>query len=190
MARAYSMDQRSRSMARTRKRILDAATEVFSERGGRATTMKSVAQRAEVSPATVAHHFASPAAMLDAVIDRLLVEVRIPSIAMLEGVETRNLRIGALVAIMFEFFERMEPWYRVVADELTEVPAVVRADAEYAEAMQTLFAQVLETDDPTVLRGAFGFIHWSTLSAFRMVGFEREEAARLVGDAVIQLSTP
>lgn len=54
-------------------RILDAAIELFGRDGVRATPVKAIAQRAEVSPALVIHHFGSKDG-LRAACDRRLVE--------------------------------------------------------------------------------------------------------------------
>jgi hypothetical protein len=46
-ARSYSMQRRLTHVVETRDRILDAAIELFGERGPQATTMNAVARRAE-----------------------------------------------------------------------------------------------------------------------------------------------
>lgn len=55
--------------AGVRKRILDAAMEVFAESGYRATTMKEIAERAEISQRGLVHHFANKADLLAAVLE-------------------------------------------------------------------------------------------------------------------------
>lgn len=55
--------------AGVRKRILDAAMEVFAETGYRATTMKEIAERAGISQRGLVHHFASKADLLAAVLE-------------------------------------------------------------------------------------------------------------------------
>ena len=55
--------------AGVRTRILDAAMEVFAESGYRATTMKEIAERAEISQRGLVHHFANKADLLAAVLE-------------------------------------------------------------------------------------------------------------------------
>jgi AcrR family transcriptional regulator len=52
-----------------RRRIVDAAQEVFAERGYWATTMKEIALRAGISQRGLVHHFAAKEDLLTAVID-------------------------------------------------------------------------------------------------------------------------
>ncbi len=54
-------------------RIRAAALELFAEQGTDATSIRSVAERADVSPALVIHHYGSKAGLIDAV-DQLLID--------------------------------------------------------------------------------------------------------------------
>ena len=54
-----------------RAAILDAALHLFAERGEDATSVRAIAEAAEVSPALVLHHFGSKAGLREAVVDRV-----------------------------------------------------------------------------------------------------------------------
>jgi AcrR family transcriptional regulator len=71
--RKYSSTVRDEQAARTRARILDAASELFVERGYARTTMKDIAERADVARDTVHAIFGSKARVLTALIDVRLV---------------------------------------------------------------------------------------------------------------------
>jgi len=71
--RRYSSTVREEQAARTRGRILDAASELFLERGYARTTMKDIAERAGVARDTVHAIFGSKARVLTALIDLRLV---------------------------------------------------------------------------------------------------------------------
>jgi|SRR5581483_1117080 len=71
--RAYSSSVRDEQAARTRTRILDAASELFLDRGYARTTMKEIADRAGVARDTVHAVFGSKARVLTALIDQRLV---------------------------------------------------------------------------------------------------------------------
>jgi len=71
--RKYSSPLRDEQAARTRTRILDAASELFLERGYARTTMKDIADRAGVARDTVHAVFGSKARVLTALIDIRLV---------------------------------------------------------------------------------------------------------------------
>src|SRR5215210_1370799 len=49
--------QREERSERSRRQVLDAALQLFSHRGYRATTMRDIAEEAEVSTGNVYHHF-------------------------------------------------------------------------------------------------------------------------------------
>ena len=72
-SRRYSSALRDEQAARTRARILDAAGELFLERGYARTTMKDLAERAGVARDTVHAVFGSKARVLTALIDLVLV---------------------------------------------------------------------------------------------------------------------
>ena len=71
--RKYSSTVREEQAARTRTRILDAAAELFLERGYALTTMKDIATQADVARDTVHAIFGSKARVLTALIDQRLV---------------------------------------------------------------------------------------------------------------------
>jgi AcrR family transcriptional regulator len=71
--RKYSSAVRDEQAARTRARILDAASDLFLERGYARTTMKDIAERAAVARDTVHAIFGNKARVLTALIDVRLV---------------------------------------------------------------------------------------------------------------------
>jgi AcrR family transcriptional regulator len=59
-----SAERRTREREETRERILDAAREMFVERGYEATTMRAIADRIEYTPTAIYHHFLNKEALL------------------------------------------------------------------------------------------------------------------------------
>jgi AcrR family transcriptional regulator len=183
--RPYSMAQRSQQVAQTRRRIVDNAAELFAERGARATTMTEVARRADVSPATVTNHFATQDELIEAVVERLMAEIRIPDASIFAGARSVAARIRALTTAMFEFYERTGRWYYLLGDEIREIPALATAEARFQRSMQDLYAQALAgTDDRDLALAASGLIHPGTHAALTEVGLGREEAAALVTESL------
>lgn len=72
-SRSYTSPVRDEQAARTRARILDAAAELFGERGYARTTVRDIAERAGVARDTVHTVFGPKARVLTALIDRRLV---------------------------------------------------------------------------------------------------------------------
>jgi AcrR family transcriptional regulator len=61
---AESVDRRTRKKRRTHLAIQDAAFDLFAERGYRETTIRAIADRADVAPRTVTVHFATKEELL------------------------------------------------------------------------------------------------------------------------------
>lgn len=59
-----SRERRERERADTRRRILDAARDMFAEKGYEATTMRAIANRVEYTPTAIYHHFRNKEALL------------------------------------------------------------------------------------------------------------------------------
>ncbi len=59
-----SAERRTRERVETRQLILDAAREMFVERGYEATTMRAIADRIEYTPTAIYHHFLNKEALL------------------------------------------------------------------------------------------------------------------------------
>jgi AcrR family transcriptional regulator len=67
--RAYDSPRRQEQARATRRAILDAARDLFVERGYVATTMQAIAARARISPATVYATFTNKRSLLSALVD-------------------------------------------------------------------------------------------------------------------------
>ena len=72
-SRAYNSPSRREQAARTRQRILDAAAELFIEQGYGATSVRAIAEAAQVAADTVYATFGSKGRLLTALIDSRLV---------------------------------------------------------------------------------------------------------------------
>lgn len=59
-----SLERRAREREETRRRILDAARELFVQRGYEATSMRAIADKIEYTPTAIYHHFKSKEALL------------------------------------------------------------------------------------------------------------------------------
>jgi AcrR family transcriptional regulator len=179
------MQRRAERVALTRERIVDAAVEVFAQRGARGTTMTEVARAADVATATVTNHFATPDLLLQAVVDRLMTQIQIPDHAIFAGTRSTPARLRALTAAMFAFYERTSRWFALLGAEITDVPILAKADAQFREAIQGLYAQALASvDDDTLARAVAGLVHPATYTALRQSGLTVDQATDLVADAL------
>jgi len=180
------MQRRAAQVAQTRARIVDAAFEVFTEHGARGTTMAEVARVADVSPATVSNHFATPDLLLEAVVvGRLTTDIRVPDPSIFIGAPSLDGRVRNLTAAMFGFFDRTQRWFDLLGAELTEVPALARAQADYWRAVQGLYAEALAgNQDEFLARTTAGLVHPATFTALRATGLSVQEATDVVADSI------
>lgn len=88
----------------TRRRILEAALEVFRERGFERATMREIASQAEVAVGAAYYYFDSKDAIVMAFYERSQGEM-VPAIAaLLDGCKTLEARLKAVIGYKFEYF--------------------------------------------------------------------------------------
>ncbi|HWS57088.1 MAG TPA: TetR family transcriptional regulator [Actinotalea sp.] len=183
--RAYSMQRRAEQVAQTRDRIVGAAVEVFARRGARGMTMTEVASVADVATATVTNHFATLELLLQAVVDHVMAELEIPNDGIFAGARSASARLRALTAAMYAFYEHTNRWFQLLGAEITDVPVLAKAAADFKRAVQGLYAEALAgVDDEAVGKAVAGLVHPATYTALRQAGLSVEEATDLVADAL------
>ncbi|PSS46142.1 TetR family transcriptional regulator [Arthrobacter woluwensis] len=123
MADTTTPGRRERKKAATRKAISDAALELFQDRGFDAVTIKEVAERADVSLATVYAHFPQKEALVYDEDD----EIRD---ALLEAVRNREPGMTICTAI--------HQWLRAVMEEREQYGAQVAAFDAMVQAAPSL----------------------------------------------------
>ena len=150
--RKYSSVVREEQAARTRTRILDAASELFLEHGYARTTMKDIAAQADVARDTVHAIFGSKARVLTALIDQRLV----PD----DSVANVTQRPDAL-AIRDEVDQRqqIELFARFIAGISTELRPVFEI-LRTASAVEPEMAKVFEEMDRFRLKNMQTYARW------------------------------
>ncbi len=184
------MDRRSEQVASTRERILDAATDLFGTRGIQGTSMLEVARRADVAPGTVLNHFDTAGALAEAVVARAIAAIQVPTAQIFDGARSRRERIRRLVAEMFAFYERSNPWFDLFRAELKIVPALQQAEQDFWAEVGNLFELALGPFlKDALLRGtAFGLVHPATLGALHEGGLSIEQSAEVISDTLIVMT--
>lgn len=127
-------DRRAARVAQTELRILDAARDLFLERGYLATTLADVAERAEVAARTVYVRFGTKAAVFKRVVDVALVGDTAPvDLAHRPGAmqsmsaATMDERIRAFVGVSAGVIERTGELFVVAVEAEAAEPALARA---------------------------------------------------------------
>lgn len=121
MPRRYRLGLRAQLKETTRARIVQAAVDLYTEIGISATTMRAVARRADVAPATALNHFPTREDLDRAVLDRALAEMAPPDTSVIDPEAPLASRVGRLCQEAGAFFDRAAPWYRMwLREPLTE----------------------------------------------------------------------
>ena len=142
MPRRYDLGKRAALQAETRRRIVEAATELYRE-GGRPASTAAIAKRADVAVGTVRNHFPTPDALPRAIADRVLAELRMPGIEQIDASAPLRTRIGTLVHEMAAFYVRSETWYRLAQAEQGTAGPWAKAEADYYAAFDALVRAAL-----------------------------------------------
>lgn len=181
MPRSYNLGQRATSKDETRSRILAAALGILRDRGLSGTSNLAIARAADVAPATVRNHFPGEGDLARAVFDALLVELRIPTPAIFDGVDDLRGRVERLARELADFYERGEPWWRAYERE----PDLINVwgggvDRYYADIERLMRAALGElADDERSVAVVASVIGPPTFFALRGRGLSSAEAVRL-----------
>jgi AcrR family transcriptional regulator len=137
-SRKYSSAVREEQAARTRARILDAAGELFVERGYARTTVQDVADRAGVARDTVHAIFGGKARVLTALIDVRLVP---------DGSVANITQTPAALAIKDELDPRRQielfaTWITQVSTQLRPVFEILRTASAVEPEMAAVFSEM------------------------------------------------
>jgi AcrR family transcriptional regulator len=181
MPRPYRLGLRAAPKAEVRERIIAAALAIYAERGLAGASNLGIAKAADVAPATVRNHFPEPGDLARAVFAALLVELRIPTPEIFDGLVTLRDRVDRLARELAAFYERGKPWWRVYERE----PELISAwgggvDHYYADIDHLMKAALgdLSSDDRSLAVVA-SVIGPPTFFALRGRGLSSDEAVEM-----------
>jgi AcrR family transcriptional regulator len=136
--RRYSSAVRDEQAARTRSRILDAASELFLERGYARTTVQDLADRANVARDTVHAVFGGKARVLTALIDtRLVPDGTVASVAETPGAQAIKDEVDPRKQI-----ELFATWIAELSTRLRPVFEILRTASAVEPEMAAVFAEM------------------------------------------------
>jgi AcrR family transcriptional regulator len=187
MPRSYNLGRRAAEKADTRSRIVAAAREIIRDRGLASASNLAIAKAADVAPATVRNHFPGPNDVARAVFDTLLVELRVPTPEIFDGLDRLDERLGRLAHELAAFYERTEPWWRAYEREPELISAwgggVDQFYADVERLMRTALGD-LSTDERSVAVVA-SVIGPPTFFALRGRGLSSDDAVALTLELVV-----
>jgi AcrR family transcriptional regulator len=124
----------------TRERILDAAEELFAERGIAETSLRALTRHAGVNLAAVHYHFGSKEGLLDAVVERLATPINSARRSALDDLdESPQADAAAILCAYFRpVIERMEAFARL-GRTTTLARLLARIESQPREEVAELF---------------------------------------------------
>jgi len=140
MPRSYTLARRADQQAATRERIVRAALDIYRRQGFTAATTQAVALAADVAPGTVRNHFPTPMDLAAAAAEAILVETRLPGVAIFEGLGTVVQRVTVLARELAGFFERSAAWWQVREGDPDLASAWVGAESGFDDHLARLVA--------------------------------------------------
>lgn len=183
MVRRYRLGRRGEAAEETRRRIVDATFALHSEQGVAATTMKHIAERADVSVGTVYHHFPTYDDAIQACGEHAIALAPPPGPDLFAGAKTRAERIERLVRACFERFERIPNYEGVRAEQGKFAPlrGFFAAEAKIMRALAaTAAGRSAERAAPTVV----ALIEPGVWRSLRAAGLTTGAAARQIAAVI------
>lgn len=119
------MNWRDRLRAERREAILEAAAEVFAQKGYQRATMRDIARRVGIAPGTIYLYFRNKRHLLLAIADRLIAQRVGQVLAQASDLEPREY-VAAVLHERLEFFERNQPFLQALVSEIWTDPSLRR----------------------------------------------------------------
>lgn len=187
MPRAYDLGQRAEPKARTRARIVAAASRIFRDSGLAGASNLAIARAADVAPATVRNHFPDADSLARAVFEAVLLELEVPQPSIFDGAEDLPERMGRLAGELAAFYERSAPWWRAYEREPELIQAWGGGVDEYYTEVEDLMRSALGDlgSDELALAVVASVIGPPTFFALRGRGLSSDEAVRLSLELVV-----
>ncbi len=151
-------------------RVLEAALEVFSQKGFHPATMDEIAEKAGVGKGTLYRHFETKEKLFAELVRLRLEELEENALAVIDGNDDVLTMISKYIRIYFEFFDRNQRLYRLIMQE--DLDLVEHSPDQYFKkvmrAVPNLKRKVYEgtqqgilkdVDFQTVFYGTMGFAH-------------------------------
>jgi len=154
----------------TKERILDAALEIFSQKGFHSATTEEIADRAGVGKGTLYRHFETKEKLFEELVRLRLDELEREAGALIDGHDDVLTMISKYIQVYLEFFDRNQRLYRLIIQEQLDLgehspynyfKRVIRALPNlkrkvYEGSQQGILKDI---DFQTVFYGAMGFVH-------------------------------
>lgn len=176
--RQYRMGKRAATAAETRQRLVEATFELHTEQGIATTTMKQIAERADVSVGTAYHHFPTYDEAIRACGAYTLDRFRFPEEAdFIKPGMTLGERLTGLAEAYFGYYERLPAWEHVRRDQ-EKIP-VLREFVEFEESHRrhlTAVALAPDVVQPAIAATVSVLLDLPVFLGLKRIGLDRDAA--------------
>jgi AcrR family transcriptional regulator len=182
--RDYRLGRRGEMAEETRRRIVQATHDLHNETSIAGTTMKDIAERADVSIGTVYHHFPTYNEVVQACGAFTFELARPPTPVIFGGARSQKERVQRLAAELFAFYRRFPGLERARAERHL-VQAVDEKLTQWDAAYAALVREALGTDEPRALAFAAALLDPAVHSALAARGLTAADAAAEIAEAIL-----
>ena len=170
--RPYRMAGRRHGVEATRRRIVETAMRLHSQRGAIATSWEAIAAEAGVARATVYHHFPSLDELVPACAQVAFELSQIPTparaTAMFAHLPSPTVRLSYFIGETCRCYAAGADWLRAAWRERDLVPAMEQSVARFQQALRVLLDSVLvgldlSVDQHRLLSTLLDFPFWESL---------------------------
>ena len=189
MVRKYRLGRRGEAADETRRRIVDATYALHAEQGIAATSMKQIAERADVSVGTVYHHFPTYDDAIRACGQHTLTLAPPIDPDLFAGAKTRAERVERLVRALFERYQNL-PNYDTVRGESGKFAPLRKFFAAEELRQRKLVAAALGASGAggpataTAAATAAALVDYSVCRALRAAGLTATAAAQQIAGVI------
>ena len=183
---SYRLGRRGDAAEDTRQRIVAATFALHAEKGVVATSMKDIAERAEVSVGTVYHHFPSYEEAISACGAFAAASVPFPTEGIFAGLDSAEVRLHRLAVETFGWYERL-PAFAHVRHEQDSVPVLrpyVEAEERNRRALTREALKPLGIDKARSATAA-ALLDLAVFAALRRSGLTTANAARQITTIIL-----
>jgi AcrR family transcriptional regulator len=181
----YRLGRRGEAAEETRRRIVEACFAVHVEQGIAATSMKDIAERADVSIGTVYHHFPTYDDMVMSCGQFAVEKIPAPSAAIFDGLVTRAARVGRLAREIFAHFDELPvDMVRCDQDRVPVLRPFVAAEESHRIELVRVALGASKGQDRLVQVVA-ALLDVSVYRALRRAGLSLEQAAAEIATVIL-----
>jgi AcrR family transcriptional regulator len=182
--KTYELKQRADAMARTRRRITEAAVALHESVGPARTSVSDIARRAGVDRVTVYRHFPDEAALFRSCAQHYAAANPLPDSARWAELDDPRERLRSALSAVYGYYERSEALLANVTRDAEHMPAVAAVGAyrrQWLAEIERGLAQGWDGNAQQVGHAiglALDFGTWQTL--VRKRGLSTRQAIRLM----------